>query len=89
MEREDFDLLLHKIVYDLKKQPSLVSSMGRCKFTATKKIKHSLACYDSPIKEHQEQVWQLINDCEPLKDGLQPVCDAMKNEKLAQQSDRF
>jgi len=83
MEREDFDLLLHEIVFSLKDQPSLMSSMGRSKLTASQKISRSLAYYDSPLKEHQEKVWQLVNDCEPLEEGLQPVYDAMENERIS------
>ena len=59
-----------------------MSSMGRSKLTASQKISRSLAYYDSPLKEHQEKVWQLVNDCEPLEEGLQPVYDAMENERI-------
>lgn len=83
MEREDFDYLLHEVVVELKDQPSLMSSMGRCSLTSSQKMKSSLACYDSPLKNHRDKVWQLIKDCEPLEEGLQPVCDAMTDEALA------
>lgn len=83
MEREDFDYLLHEVVVELKDQPSLMSSMGRCSLTSSQKMKSSLACYDSPLKKHRDKVWQLIKDCEPLEEGLQPVCEAMTDEALS------
>lgn len=87
MEREDFDTLLHQVVFELKGQPSLMSSMGRYSLTSSQKIKSSLAYYDSPVKNHQEKVWQLIKDCAPLEEGLQPVYDAMEAEALMAKSE--
>lgn len=89
MEREDFDILLHEVVGVLKNEPSLMSSMGRSKLTSSQKISRSLACYDSPIPRHKNEIWQLINDCKPLEEGLQPVYDAMKNEKLVAKSEAY
>jgi hypothetical protein len=87
MERDDFNTLLHLVVVDLKDKPSLVSSMGRCSFTSSQKIKSSLFYYDSPVRKQQEKVWQLIKDCAPLEEGLQPVYDAMEAEALMAKSE--
>ena len=87
MEREDFNTLLHWVVVDLKDEPSLVSSMGRYSLTSSQKIKRSLVYYDSPVRKQQEKVWQLIKDCEPLEEGLQPVYDAMEAEALMAKSE--
>jgi hypothetical protein len=66
-----------------------MSSIGRSKLTSSQKIKRSLACYDSPVKKHRDEVWQLIEDCKPLEEGLQPVYDAMKTEALIAQSEVY
>lgn len=79
--REVFDKLLHAVVQKLKDAPSLVSSMGRNKFTTTKTINSSYKYYESPVKTHREKIWSLINDCEVLEPSLQPVVKAM--ERLA------
>ena len=89
MEREDFDDFLHLVIRVLKNEPSLMSSIGRSKLTSSQKIKRSLACYDSPVKNHRDEVWQLIEDCKPLEEGLQPVYDAMKTEALVAQSEVY
>ena len=89
MEREDFDAFLHIVIHVLKNEPTLMSSIGRSKLTSSQMIKRSLACYDSPVKEHREEVWQLIEDCKPLEEGLQPVYDAMEAEALAAQSEIY
>ena len=89
MEREDFDDFLHLVIRVLKNEPSLMSSIGRSKLTSSQKIKRSLACYDSPVKNHRDEVWQLIEDCKPLEEGLQPVYDAMKAEALVAQSEVY
>lgn len=89
MEREDFDYLLHEVVVELKDQPSLMSSMGRCSLTSSQKMKSSLFYYDSPVEKQQEKVWQLIKDCEPLEEGLQPVYDAMETEGLKAKSEVY
>jgi hypothetical protein len=89
MEREDFDVLLHKTIRVLMDEPSLMSSMGRSKLTSSQKILRSLFCYDSPLKKHQEEVWQLIEDCKPLEEGLQPVYDAMEAEILKAKSEVY
>lgn len=77
-DREIFDKLLHCIVISLKDQPSLISSMKRRTDTSSNKIGRSIICYDSPIKKHQHEVWQLINDCKPIEESLQPVYEAME-----------
>lgn len=89
MEREDLDDFLHRVIRVLKNEPSLMSSIGRSKLTSSQKIKRSLACYDSPVKKHRDEVWQLIEDCKPLEEGLQPVYDAMKTEALIAQSEFY
>ncbi len=80
-EREDIDDFLHATVSCLKNEPSLMSSLGRRKETSIQKIRRSLACYDSPVEEHRQEVWSLIKDCKPLEDSLKPVYIEMENEK--------
>lgn len=77
-DRETFDTLLHLIVMELQNQPSLLSSMKRRTETSINKLSRSLKCYDSPLKKHKEEVWQLIKDCEPIETSLQPVYEAME-----------
>ena len=77
-DRETFDSILHQIVFELKDTPSLLSSMKRRTDTSSNKLSRSIACYDSPIKRHQDEVWKLINDCKPLEESLQPVYEAME-----------
>jgi hypothetical protein len=81
--REEFDDLLHAVVEAVKGKGSLVSSMGRCKYTTTKTISSSYKYYASPVHEHRKKIWQLINDCEPLEESLKPVIEAMKQEEMA------
>ena len=75
--RDAFDELLHAIVQKVKEAPSLMSSMGRRTDTTTMKISSSYKYYSSPISSHREKIWQLIDDCKPLEESLQPVLDAM------------
>lgn len=82
-DRETFDRLLHLIVKALENQPSLLSSLKRRTDTSTNKISRSLKCYDSPIKSHQNEVWQLIKDCEPIETSLQPVYEAMETAAIS------
>lgn len=83
--REEFDMLLHAIVEKLKDEPSLVSSMGRCKLTSEKKIDRSYKCYACymEIPKMKEEIWQLIEPCKTIEESLQPVLDAMKEEERA------
>lgn len=84
--REEFDSLLHYIVKDINGKPSLLSSMGRCSLTTDKKISRSYLCYANAdvSPEMKEEIWQLVNDCEPLEESLQPVIDAIKAEENKQ-----
>lgn len=83
--REEFDKLLHAIVEKLQGEPSLVSSMGRCKLTSENKISRSYKCYAcyKEIPKMREEIWQLIEPCTKLEESLQPVLDEMKNEEEA------
>lgn len=78
-DREIFDKFLHKIVKVLENEPSLVSSMKRRTDTSTNVMKRNLGFYDSPVKRHQDLVWQLKKDCEPIEESLQPVYEAMES----------
>lgn len=79
--REQFDALLHQVVAELKDEGSLLSSLTRCKATSSKEIKHSLKCYDHVDKKRRDEVWQLINDCKPVEERLEPVFEAMELER--------
>ena len=81
--REVFDDLLHAVVEAVKGKGSLLSSMSRCKYTTTRTITSSYKYYASPVSEHREKIWQLINDCKPLEESLLPVIEAMEQEKKA------
>lgn len=83
-DRDTFDTLLHEVVKALENQPSLVSSMRRRNETAHNKIKRSLFCYDSPLKKHQDEVWQLVKDCKPIEESLQPVFEAMETPSFSE-----
>jgi hypothetical protein len=72
-----FDDFLHAVVEKVKDAPSLMSSLSRRKDTSSSKINRSYMCYSSPVPSRREEVWQLINDCKPLEESLQPVLDAM------------
>ncbi len=78
-DREIFDKFLHNIVKVLENEPSLVSSMKKRSDTSVNVIKRNIVFYDSPVKRHQEQVWQLRKDCEPIEESLQPVYEAMES----------
>jgi hypothetical protein len=74
---------LHAVVEAVKGKGSLLSSMSRCKYTTTRTITSSYKYYASPVSEHREKIWQLINDCKPLEESLLPVIEAMEQEKKA------
>jgi len=78
--REQYDLLLHKILKGKEEEGSYLSSMGRRKDTNGNNIKRSYQCYNSPLDNHKKERWQLIHDCQPLVESLQPVLNKM-NEK--------
>lgn len=84
-EPEEFDLLLHHVVFALNGKGSIVSSIRRREETKKSNIERSYKCYACADvnKNMEHEIYKLRNDCKLLIDGFSPILEAMDAEERA------